>query len=72
VGVGRLRASELGASAVEYALLVGLIAVVIMGAVTALGSALFGEDVEVLGHVLEGNCDLPEQAADAAQDNVCG
>jgi len=32
--------SERGATAVEYALLVGLIAVVIIGAVTALGTQL--------------------------------
>lgn len=34
--------SERGASAVEYGLLVGLIAIVIAGAVLALGNNLFG------------------------------
>ena len=36
----KLRHSEKGASAVEYALLVALIAVVIIGAVTGLGSSI--------------------------------
>jgi pilus assembly protein Flp/PilA len=36
----KFRHSERGASAVEYALLVALIAVVIIGAVTGLGSAI--------------------------------
>lgn len=46
------RDREAGATAVEYALMVALIAVVILGAVTTLGRSLFGEDVEVLGNVL--------------------
>lgn len=44
--------SQLGATAVEYALVVGLIAVVILGTVATLGQSIFGDDVEVLGTVL--------------------
>ena len=38
----RLKREEKGATAVEYGLMVGLIAVVIIGAVTALGGELKG------------------------------
>lgn len=38
--IGRLRESEAGATAVEYSLLVALIASVIIGVVTALGLQL--------------------------------
>jgi Flp pilus assembly pilin Flp len=41
-----------GATAVEYALMVGLIAVVILGGVATLGQSIFDDDVEVLGNVL--------------------
>jgi Flp pilus assembly pilin Flp len=44
-----------GAAAVEYAILVGLIAVVIIGAVGALGAAIFPADVVArLGGALTG------------------
>lgn len=46
------RDMEAGATAVEYALMVALIAVVILGAVATLGRSILGEDVEVLGNVL--------------------
>jgi pilus assembly protein Flp/PilA len=42
---------EEGASAVEYGLLVALIAVVIIGAVTALGNALSGMFTQVAGTI---------------------
>lgn len=45
------RASEEGATAVEYGLMVALIAVVIIGAVTALGTALQGKFTTVGGAV---------------------
>jgi pilus assembly protein Flp/PilA len=38
--VGRFLASETGATAIEYGLIVALIAVVIIGAVTAVGTNL--------------------------------
>jgi Flp pilus assembly pilin Flp len=44
--------SQWGATAVEYALMVALIAVVVLGAVATLGQSIFGDDVEVLGNVL--------------------
>jgi Flp pilus assembly pilin Flp len=45
-----------GAAAVEYAILVGLIAVVIIGAVGALGAAIFPADVVArLGGALTGD-----------------
>ena len=49
---GRLNREEKGATAVEYGLMVGLIAVVIIAAVTALGgqlNTLFTSIVESLG-----------------------
>jgi len=39
---GHLLADEAGATAIEYALLAGLIAVVIIGAVASMGEALNG------------------------------
>ena len=44
--------SQAGATAVEYALMAALIAVVALGAVATLGQSIFGDDVEVLGNVL--------------------
>lgn len=44
---GRVRDNEQGATAVEYGLMVALIAVVIIGTVTALGLALDGKFSEV-------------------------
>lgn len=41
--VNSLRSDEEGATAVEYALIVSLIAIFIIGAVTALGTALAGQ-----------------------------
>ncbi len=42
---------EEGASAVEYGLLVGLIAVVIVGAVTTLGTTLSGMFTSIAGSI---------------------
>lgn len=47
------RASDEGATAVEYGLMVALIAVVIIGAVTAIGLALEGKFTEV-GNAVNG------------------
>jgi Flp pilus assembly pilin Flp len=64
--------SQHGATAVEYAVMVALIAVVVLGAVAALGQSIFGDDVEVLGNVLtRDGCHLPEQAAEQAQEQAC-
>jgi Flp pilus assembly pilin Flp len=66
--------SQLGATAVEYALMVGLIAVVVLGAVATLGESIFGDDVEVLGNVLTRDCHLAEheKASETAKKAVCG
>jgi Flp pilus assembly pilin Flp len=51
-----------GAAAVEYAILVGLIAVVIIGAVGALGMAIFPEErVDQIVEVLDGEDSWDEQ-----------
>lgn len=64
--------SQWGATAVEYALMVTLIAVAVLGAVATLGQSIFGDDVEVLGNVLtRDDCHLPEQAAEQAKESAC-
>lgn len=45
----RLRREETGATAVEYGIMVGLIAVVIIGAVTLLGTQLQGLFTQIAG-----------------------
>ena len=46
-----LRTAEEGATAVEYGLMVALIAVVIIGAVAAVGTGLFGLFTDVAGNL---------------------
>lgn len=53
MGEQQRRGAQSGATSVEYAILIGLVAVAIMTAVSALGSSLFTDEVEVLGNVLE-------------------
>ena len=47
--IGRFMSDEAGATAVEYALLSSLIAMALIGALTALGTGLSSEFVEVSG-----------------------
>jgi pilus assembly protein Flp/PilA len=47
----RLRRDDSGATAVEYGLLVGLIAVVIIGAVTLFGAKIAGIFTDVTGKI---------------------
>lgn len=47
----RFHDDEKGASAVEYALLVALIAVVIIGAITPLGKVLYNKFCDVKGKI---------------------
>lgn len=53
MGEQRRRGAQAGATSVAYAILVGLVAVMIMTTVSALGSSVFTDEVEVLGNVLE-------------------
>ena len=54
-GLARLLRNEEGATAIEYALLAGFIATVIIGAVISLGQALAGfygdTNTELVGHM---------------------
>jgi len=58
-----------GATVVEYAVMVGLIAAVILGAVQALGQSVWTDDtVEVLGRALTGSPEAPVEIPPGTPD----
>lgn len=61
-----VQGNDCGASSVEYAVLIALIALVIVGGVWAVGSAVGG----LFGPLVEDCSHLPDQAADRAHE-VC-